>query len=280
MKKFQKKFNKNITRVYKAFNKMEMRVLPGNVAFFFVLALIPIITMVIAVVSRFSISIDTVTKFVSDFFPKDASNIIVNVISGKSFDGSLGVFSFVILLVATNGTYAIINASNTLYNIKKSDVVKDRVKSFVLLSILLLLIVFILIVPVFGVKILKFIHNNNLNNNLIIIFKLIKWPLTFFFIYITLKLIYTISPSQKIGSNTTTYGALFTTIIWIVATIIFSYYLKYFANYNIIYGNLSSIIILMIWIYLISYVFVMGIAINAVYYEESKIGILKIKKFK
>ena len=280
MEKFQKKFKKNITRVYKAFNKMEMRVLPGNVAFFFVLALIPIISMVIAVVSRFSISIDAVTNFVEKFLPKDASNIIVNVIAGKSFDGSLGVFSFVILLVATNGTYAIINASNTLYGIKKSDVVKDRVKSLVLLSILLLLIVFILAVPVFGGKILALIHNNYLNSNVVLLYKIIKWPLTFFFIYVTLKLIYTISPSKKINSSSTTYGALFTTIIWIIATIIFSYYLKYFANYNIIYGNLSSIIILMIWIYLISYVFVMGIAINSVYYEESKVGILKIKKFK
>lgn len=83
-------------------------------------------------------------------------------------------------------------------------------------------------------------------------------------IYVTLKLIYTIAPSKNISSKSTTYGALFTTIVWTITTAIFSYYLRFFANYNVIYGNLSSIIILMMWVYIISYVFVMGIAINSV----------------
>ena len=83
-----------------------------------------------------------------------------------------------------------------------------------------------------------------------------------------MKLIYTIAPSKKIASSSTTYGAIFTTVIWTVATAVFSSYLKHFANYDVIYGNLSSIIILMMWLYIISYVFVMGIAINAVVYEE------------
>ena len=100
--------------------------------------------------------------------------------------------------------------------------------------------------------------------DLTIIYNLIRWTLTFLLIYLNLKLIYTIAISNKIESKTTTYGALFTTIVWTIATAIFSYYLRFFANYNVIYGNLSSIIILMMWVYIISYVFVMGIAINSV----------------
>lgn len=264
MDKIKYKFQKNISKVFKAFNKMEMRILPGNVAFFFVLALIPIITIVIFVASYFSISITTITELIESVLPKDASQIIINVISGKDFDGSIGTFNIIALLVASNGTYAIINASNTLYNIKKSDPLKDRVKSLILLDILLLLIVFLLLVPVFGGKILTLFDNYKLTTKILKIYNILRWPVTFFLIYSNLKLIYTIAPSKKIKSKTTTYGALFTTIIWIIATAIFSYYLRYFANYNIIYGNLSSIIILMMWIYLISYVFVMGIAINSV----------------
>ena len=271
----KKKIDSNIVRVYKAFNKMEMRVLPGNVAFFFVLALVPIITLVISIVSKFSISVTTVTELVEQFFPSDASRIIVNTIVGRSSDSGIGLFSLVVLLIATNGTYAIINASNTLYGIKRSDVIKDRVKSLVLLIILLLLIIFILIVPVFGGHILSLIHNNKFYNNILIIYGILRWPVTFFLIYFNLKLIYTIAPSKSISSSSTTYGALFTTIIWVIVTAIFSYYLKYFADYSRIYGNLSSIIILMIWIYLISYVFVMGIAINSVTMEERSRNIEK-----
>ena len=233
------------------------------------LALIPIITLVIYIASYFSLSIDSITGFIQNVLPKDASSIVINAISGKDFDGSIGIFSIITLVVASNGTYAIISASNTLYKIKDNNFVKDRIKSLVLLNILLLLIVFLLLVPIFGGKILSILHTSSqFSYNIRVIYSFVKWPVTFFLIYFNIKLIYTIAPSRKIESRSTTYGALFTTIIWIIATVIFSYYLEYFANYNIIYGNLSSIIILLMWIYLISYVFVLGIAINAVNMED------------
>ena len=250
-------------KAFSLFNRMEMRVLPGNVAFFFVLALFPIITIVVAISSYFSLSLDNVIHFIQDLSPKEAGNILIEAISGKGFDTSVGAFSIIALFAASNGTYAIINAANTLYQVEKSDTLKNRIKSVLLLFILLLLIVFLLLVPMFGEKILSLLGNSHLLSQVRQIYKILKWPTTLFMIYVNLKLLYTIAPDKKIPSKSTTYGSIFTTIIWTIATAIFSYYLKYFANYNLIYGNLSSIIILMMWIYIISYVFVMGIAINA-----------------
>ena len=132
------------------------------------------------------------------------------------------------------------------------------------------MIVFLIIVPVLGGTILNQIKDNDIIEKIKVIYHIFKWPFTFFMILTTLKLIYTIAPSKRIASCTTTYGALFTTTCWTIATAIFSYYLKYFADYNVIYGNLSSIIILMMWVYIISYVFVMGIAINSVNLKEDK----------
>lgn len=251
-----------IKRALKIFNKMEMRVLPGNVAFFFVLALIPMITLVVIIASYFSISIDTIIDFIKSLIPGEAGNLIVEFISGKGFDTRIGTFNIVAFFVATNGTYAIINAANTLYQVDKRDNLKDRIKSILLLLILLLLIVFLIVVPLFGEKIISLFGKNQIVDNIRLIYQVLRWPSTFFLIYINLKLIYTIAPSKIIPSRSTTYGAMFTTVIWTIATAIFSYYLSHFANYNVIYGNLSNIIILMMWIYIISYVFVMGIAIN------------------
>ena len=105
-------------------------------------------------------------------------------------------------------------------------------------------------------------------NEVIFVFNLVKWPLSFLIVYFNIKLIYTISPSEKIKSENTSIGAFFTTILWIIVTSIFTYYLKYFARYDILYGNLSSIIILMMWMYLLAYVFVLGMAINANRYHN------------
>lgn len=270
MKKINNKIMKYGKKVWRAFNKMEMRVLPGNVAFFFVLALIPIITITLFVASSFSISLNNVINFVNDVFPEEAGRIIIDIISGKGFDGSVGTFNIIAFIVATNGTYAIINASNTLYKVEHNEPLRERVKSVVLLFILIVLISFLILVPVLGGTLLNLIKNNEVIERIKYVYHIFSWPITFFMIFTTLKLIYTIAPSKKIASRTTTYGALFTTVCWTMATAIFSYYLKYFANYNVIYGNLSSIIILMMWVYIISYVFVMGIAINAVNLKEEK----------
>lgn len=256
-------------KAFSLFSKAEMRILPGNIAFFFVLALIPMLTMIVIIASYFNISINTIVGFIQDVVPSDVSRTIVEVISGKGFDGSVGMFNIIAFISATNGTYAIINASNTLYHVDNRDILKDRIKSVVMFLLLLWLIIFLLLVPVFGGKILSLFGNSSVVIQLKSIYRLLKWPVTIFLIYMNLKLIYTIAPSKKISSNSTTYGAIFTTVIWAVATAIFGYYLKHFANYNVIYGNISSIIILMMWLYIISYVFVMGIAINVAKSSES-----------
>lgn len=256
------KFKYYCKKAFDTFNQKEMRVLPGNVAFFFVLALIPMITIVVAITSYFSVSMDSIIQMIHTFVPEEAGNLVVEAISGKGFDSSVGAFSIIAFFAASNGTYAIINSSNTLYQVEHSDPLKDRIKSIILLFILLMLLIFLLLVPMFGEMILSLFGNHEIMKRIRIVYSLLKWPVTFFLIYVNLKLIYTIAPSTKVSSSSTTYGSIFTTFIWTIATAIFTYYLNHFANYNVIYGNLSSIIILMMWIYIISYVFVMGIAIN------------------
>ena len=51
-------------------------------------------------------------------------------------------------------------------------------------------------------------------------------------------------------------------------TLIYSYYVANFSNYDIFYGGLTNIVIMMMWIYLISYIIVIGISINTHAYVE------------
>ena len=99
---------------------------------------------------------------------------------------------------------------------------------------------------------------------------LLKWPIAFILIFWLLKIIYTISPDKKISSKYMNNGALFTTIGWIITTAIYSYYVSNLANYTLFYGSISGIIAMMIWIYILSYIFVMGIAINTDDYNAYK----------
>ena len=96
-----KKIRYYIEKAFKTFNKQEMRILPGNIAFFFVLALVPIITLIAVVASYFSVSMETIISFIESLVPSEASEIIIETISGKGFDGSIGTFNIIALFVAS-----------------------------------------------------------------------------------------------------------------------------------------------------------------------------------
>lgn len=264
-----------LKKLIKILQKPEMAILPGNIAFYIILAIIPLLTIVVLFASSMNISIDLVSNFVKNMMPEQVSEIIIDVISGKGFDKSVGFFNIVAFVLASNGTYAIINTSNTLYKIKNTDWLKGRITSIILLLIIIILFVFLIIVPIFGDNILALIQSAKLfegyTDTFIVFFNIIKWPVTLLIIYFNIKLIYTMAPSKLIQSKETTSGALFTTIMWALATVIFKFYITYFARYDILYGNLSSIIILMVWVYFLSYIFVLGMAINVSRKEEAEL---------
>ena len=254
--------------------KPEMRILPSSIAFHIILAIIPLLTIVVLIASYFNISIDLITELINNIMPHQVSEIVINVISGKGFDQSVGLFNIIAFFLASNGTYAIINTSNTLYKIKNRSEIKARLSSIILLLIIILLFLFLLVVPIFGENIISLISEAKIlseyTDKAMTIFNIIKWPITLIIIYLNIRLIYAIAPSKNIKSEETTYGAAFTTIGWVIATIIFRFYLSHFARYDILYGNLSSIIILMVWMYFLSYIFVFGMAINVSRKEQEE----------
>lgn len=268
-------------KLIKILKKPEMAILPANIAFYIILAIIPMLTILVLLASSFDISIDLVGNLVKGIMPEQVSEVIIEVISGKGFDRNVGLFNVMAFVLASNGTNAIIITSNALYKIRNSDWIKDRISSFILLIIIIILFVFLMVVPVFGESILSLMKKASIleayADEAIIIFNIIKWPLTIFIIYFNIKLIYTISPSKNIKSSETTYGAMFTTIMWLIATAVFRFYLEYFARYDILYGNLSSIIILMVWVYFLSYIFVLGMAINVSRKEEQELVLEQLR---
>lgn len=271
----QEKIKGYSKKLFKILKKPEMAILPANIAFYIILAIIPLLTIVVLIASYFNISIDLISDLVKNIMPDGVSDIIVEVISGKGFDKNVGLFNIIAFILASNGTYAIITTSNTLYKIKNSDYLKDRISSIILLIIIIVLFVFLIVVPIFGENIINLMTNAKLLTNyadeIVVLFNISKWPVTIIIIYFNIKLIYAVAPSKNIKSEETTYGALFTTIGWILSTVIFKFYITYFARYDILYGNLSTIIIMMVWIFVLSYIFVFGMAINVSRGEEQEI---------
>jgi len=67
-------------------------------------------------------------------------------------------------------------------------------------------------------------------------------------------------------------GAVVATMLWVCVTVLFGYYLRRFANYDVIYGSVGTAIALLIWLYLVSMVVLVGAEFNAVRYPRFLFG--------
>ena len=130
----------------------------------------------------------------------------------------------------------------------------------------------LILVPVFGSSIFKIIVEITGNTKLVLFLQnflsILKYPIMLIILFMNIKLIYVIAPDSEIPENSTNIGAAFTSLGWMLSSEIFAFYIEKFTKYDVFYGNLSNILVLLLWIYLLSYIFVLGMTINASYKED------------
>lgn len=283
MRKLKKRLKLFFKNFKEALFKPEMLVLPGQLAFFFVLSIVPTITLIGYGAGLLNLSTDVIYNFIAKAFSQNvAQTLIVNPTHG------LGVKYIITIIIgyyfASNGAASLIVTSNTIYGLENSSFFKRRIKAFVMTLIIVLLFIFMITVPVLGRKITEMIAYVNMNQSvtdkIIAVFNFIRGPITWFIMFIFIKMIYTMAPDKKTESRLTNKGAIFTTFGWVLATNIYSYYISHIAKYDLFYGGLANIIVLMLWFLLLAYILTIGMAMNHKVEEEelektSKINIVK-----
>lgn len=268
-----KDFFKNF---YKVLRKPDMVILPGNIAFYFVLAIIPSLSLISYGASILNLSTDVIYDFIAHSFSSEIADLILGVNLSNVVGFDFIVTIIIGLYVASNGADAIILASNRIYNIDNKSWLKRRFKALGMTFLIVILLIFMLIVPVFGNTIISLIEEVNMNPiitvRIVAIFEFIQGPITWLIMFMLIKGLYSIAPDGKKSTRVVNYGALFTTIMFVVGTKVYSTYVTNYASYSALYGGLANIIVLMIWIYFLSYIFTIGMALN---FEKDETNMLK-----
>lgn len=275
-----KKLKLELKEFYENFKKVlfkpEMAILPGQLAYFFVLAIVPTITLISYEAALLNLSTDVIYDFIGSAFSSDIASMLLATSASK--EKGIGFFLVVIIgyFLASNGPASIIITSNTIYGEKQEGFFRRRLKALIMTFVLVLLFIFMLIVPVFGTKIIelfKFVDlNSNVTDNVSMIITFLQGPITWLIMYLFIKILYTMAPNKKVRSKNVGYGALFTTFSWVIITYIYSYYINNLAHYTTFYGGLANIVILMFWFYLLAYAFTIGMALN---YRKEEIELEK-----
>ena len=261
----KEKIKRFLHYLYISIKRPEMEVLPGNLAFFFMMMIIPLLTIIGIVISNIDVGKKSVYDALITNFPPNIASLIISIAGDGSSAIGIGSLLIVSLLLASNGTYSMIITSNSVYGIKNASYIKNKIKSVILMIVLIIMFTLLLLVPVINSKVLNFIsmitHTNAATNIYFILYKLLKYPVTFLLVFIFVKILYKFSPNKR-KNKRTNYGAIFTSVLLVIITWGYSYYIEYFSTYENYYGGVSSILSLMLYLYIISYIFVLGMSMN------------------
>lgn len=259
--------NRYLKKIIKLVGLEEMRILPGNLAFSLIFLIIPFASFIGLLLSSSSIDLKNILS-------NNMPIVVLNIIESAMYPNPYNILLFLIisLWLSSKGCMAIIVSSNVLYKIKDNNIIKLKIKSILMIILLFILVSIMLLIILFGDKL---IHLININQT---IYNILKYIISIVIIFIFIKLIYFLAPSKRISSKYMNKGSIFTTLSWVFLLRLYSYYLNNYNNYDFYYGNLSNILILLLWMYLLSYLFTIGLSINVNDYLVSKLEIEKNNK--
>jgi membrane protein len=96
------------------------------------------------------------------------------------------------------------------------------------------------------------------------VLSLARWPILALGVITELAVLYRYGPSRNEARwNWVTWGAVAATVLWIIASALFSWYAANFANYNKTYGSVGAIVVLLMWFYITAFVILLGAELNA-----------------
>ncbi|WP_330994357.1 YihY/virulence factor BrkB family protein [Staphylococcus pseudintermedius] len=250
--------------------------LAAQLAYYFMLSLFPMLIFILSLVPLFNIDSDTITAQISKNAPAETSSIITGIIDdvmGNASGGLLSIGLILALWTASNGMTAMMNAFNVAYDVEDS-------RNFVvskLLAIFFTLLIGItlpltLVLFTFGEQIGNLLFGPlGLDEQVRWVFSLLRTALPVLAVLIVFTIIYTLAPNVKIRFKSVIPGALFSTIVWILGSLAFGFYVSNFANYSKTYGSIGGVIVLMLWLYITGFILIIGAEINAIVHQRKVI---------
>src|SRR5918997_3101544 len=257
-------------RTYEEFGNDRVMSVAAGVTFYALLALFPAIAALVSIYGLFAdpATIEGHLGTLSGVLPGGATEIIgeqVRRIAGQG-GGTLG-FSFVIGLAislwsANAGMKAIIDALNIVYE-------EEEKRGFIALNLQSLAFtlgaILFVILALGGIVVLPILLDFvGLGGTAETLLSLARWPVLLVVVVTGLAVIYRYGPSRdKAEWKWVTPGGLVAAVLWLVGSVLFSWYVANFGSYNETYGSLGGVIGFLTWIWISTMVVLIGAEMNA-----------------
>jgi membrane protein len=266
-----------VRRAFKESSADNVGVLAGGIAYAAFLAIFPAL---IAGISLFGLVADPATvatqaEGVLAALPQEAQPLIRDQLtslastSGGALSLSLVVSILLALWSASSGTSSLMAAVNVAYDEEESR------NSLKLRGTALLLtlgaIVFVLLALALVAVIPAALNALQLGTLVAVVVQIVRWVLLVALVIVALAVVYRLAPDRDAPKITwTSTGAVVAAVLWVLGSLGFSLYVNNFGSYNKTYGALAGVVVLLLWLYLTSYIVLLGAEINAESEKQTK----------
>jgi len=249
--------------------------IPGRAAqmsFYFFLSVFPMLLILMATLGLFLDAQWLVRDAILDRLQQIAPRSIVGVFD-RAIDHLLGrtgapltMGILVTLWAASSGMVATIRGLNVAYDVEEERPWwRRRLVGLGLLVVLMVFTTIAMLLLAYGVPMGDTLAEHiGLGPTFLLAWQLGQWPVIFGFVLVAFDLLYYFASHRpRARWQWVRPGTLIAIALWPAASLGLKVYVANFADYNVAYGSLGAIIVLMLWFYLTSIAILAGAEINA-----------------
>ena len=150
-------------------------------------------------------------------------------------------------------------------------IVQDRIVAFTLVFLSAMPAIAASVLLVFGDKVEQTLlqmagwidAGGNVAAGVLIASKISRFAVSMGAVILTTGLLYYVAPNRPQQWKNIWPGAFVATTLWLAVTVIFAWYVRNLANYNVMYGSIGGVIALIVWMYLLAAIALFGCEYNA-----------------
>lgn len=258
----------------KEFMEDDMNTHAAALTYRFLLAIFPFLIFILTLLGAFNMEsffnamLDEARGAFSPELYTQFENILTQVKSGANG----GLLSFGLILAvwsAAGGIRSVMHALNVAYDVEDERGLVKKYLASVLFTVGLAAIFLAALALMFlGPQTFEWIADQvGLGTVAVTLWTWLRIPVAIALMVLAIALIYYFFPNVDQPFVIVSPGSVFAVVVWIIATLGFSFYLSNFGNYNATYGSLAGVIVLLLYFFISSAVLLLGAEINAVIFK-------------
>lgn len=263
---------KKAYRFYKECLDDQIGTYAAQSAFFIILSAIPFLMVLLSLLKYTFLGKADLLNAMQTFCPDYLLPLLISIVDEvyEHSSGLLSVTAVVAVWSAAKGVQYITNGLNSVYDVDENrNWFVLRFWAIVYTLILVVVLLFLMGFMVFGKYIKNIIFKNFPQTGIwLFLGSWMKWLIGLVVLVGLFLIVFKALPNKKLRLRNQFVGACFTSIGWFVFSYGLSIYVNYFNGFSM-YGSLTTLVLLMLWVYFCVYILLIGGEINAFLSERT-----------